>query len=112
MVLMATRVPSGSTITRVYFAVIPYIGATYSVGGQHDTLDDALDAAADHFAERKMAFKDAGLPEQPPLPVIVERWLIEYPEGADPSGSVDMVIERMQTDALLLRMSREHRGLS
>lgn len=109
---MPTRVPSGSTIVRVYFAVVPYAGATYSVGGEHDTLDGALDAAADHFAERKIAFKEAGLPELPPFPVIIERWLIEYPPGADPSGSVDMPIERMETDVILLQLSRDRRGLT
>jgi hypothetical protein len=105
-------VPSGSTIVRAYFAVTPYVGATYSVGGEHDTLDSALDAAADHFAERKITFKEAGLPELPPFPVIVERWLIEYPPGADPSGSVDMPIERMETDVILLQLSRDRRGLT
>jgi hypothetical protein len=108
---MPTRVPSGSTIVRAYFAVIPYVGATYSVGGEHDTHDSALDAAADHFAERKITFKEAGLPEKPPFPVIIERWLIEYPPGTDPSGSVDMPIERMETDDILLRLSRDRRGL-
>jgi hypothetical protein len=109
---MSTRVPSGSTITRAYFAVIPYTGAVYSVGGEHDHFDGALDAAADHFAERKVAFKEAGLPELPPFPVIVERWLIEYPPDADPSGSVDMPIERMNTDLVLLQISRDRRGLT
>jgi hypothetical protein len=109
---MPTRVPSGSTITRVYFTVIPYIGATYSVGGEHDTLDSALDAAADHFAERVITFKETGLPEKPPFPMIVERWLIEYPKHADPSGSVDMPMERMATDDVLLKLSRDRRGLT
>lgn len=109
---MATRVPSGSTIARVYFTVIPYIGATYSVGGEHENLDDALDAAADHYIERRLAFQDAGLPERPPLPTIVERWLIEYPKNAETSGSVDLTIERMETDLILLQISRDRRGLS
>lgn len=108
---MPSRVPSGSTITRVYFAVIPYIGATYSVGGEHDTLDGALDAAADHRAERVIAFEEAGVPEQPPYPVIVERWLIEYPKDAEVTGAVDMPIERMATDDVLLKLSRDRRGL-
>jgi hypothetical protein len=75
-------------------------------------VDSALDAAADHFVERQLAFKEAGLPEKPPFPVIIERWLIEYPKDADPSGSVDMPIERMETDLVLLRLSRDRRGLS
>lgn len=108
---MPTRIPSGSTISQVYFVVIPYIGATYSVGGQHDTIESAMDAAADHRAERVIAFQEAGVPEQPPFPVIVERWLIEYPKDGDPTGSVDMPMERMETDAILLRLSRERRGL-
>jgi len=108
---MTTRVPSGSTIVRVYFIVTPYPGATYRVGGEHDTLDGALDAAADHFVERQMAFKEAKLPELPPFPVIVERWLIEYPQDADPGGSVDMPLESMQTDEILLRLSRNRRGM-
>lgn len=109
---MPTRVPSGSTITRVYFVIVPFTGANYSVGGEHDSVDSAYDAAADYYATREAAYKEAGLPEQPPTPVIVERWLIEYPKDSDPSGSVDMVMERMDTDSIMLRLSREHRGLA
>ena len=107
---MSTRVPAGSVIARVYFVVLPYPGAHSPIGSKQDSFNDALDAAADHYAGRQRAFAAMDLPEMPPLPVIVERWLIQYPPDA-PSGTMDMAIEHTAMTRDAIRRSLARRGL-
>lgn len=108
---MTTRVSSGSVITEVYFVVEPYTGAFYNLDGRYAEFQDAHDTAVDHYLDRKRVFREMELPELPPMPVVVERWLIEYPEGADPGGSVDMPISRHQLDRTEVSQSRIRRNL-
>lgn len=107
---MSTSPPPGSVITEVYYVVEPFAGAVYHVGGKHERFMAAVDAAADHFAERRKVYREMDLPEQPPLPVIIERWRIEYPANSR-GGADDRPVERTQTTSEMLRKSRVRRNL-
>jgi hypothetical protein len=102
--------PPGSVITEVYYVVEPFVGAVYHVGGKHERFMKAVDAAADHYEERRKVYREMDLPERPPLPVIIERWRIEFPENSR-GGVDDRPIERTPTDSDMLRKSRIRRGL-
>lgn len=78
---MATRVPAGATVSRVYFTVPYFTG----YGTEKDTHDEAVTEA------RKR--KDLGW-EQNRMNnrvFIEERWMVTWP-----GGGVDLVIERTE----------------
>lgn len=107
---MSTSPPPGSVITEVYFVVEPFVGAVYHIGGKHERFMKAVDAAADHYEERRKVYREMDLPESPPLPVIIERWHIEFPANSR-GGAQDRSMERIQTSSDMLRKSRIRRGL-
>jgi hypothetical protein len=110
---MNSMVPSGSKITRVYFEIEPFPGGE-SVGGKYDLVTFALDAAADYWISRREVYREQGLPELPPFPTIVERWVIEHARGRGAkwaSSTTDMAITSDTLTESAVRVSRISRGL-
>lgn len=110
---MATLIPSGSKIARVYFEIEPFPGAEHPVGGKFDQLTFATDEAADYWIGRREVYREQGLPELPPFPTIVERWLIEHRRSSvfGSSATTDMPIGVDILNESAVRVSRLSRGL-
>lgn len=111
---MATLIPSGSKITRVYFEIDPFPGAEHPVGEKFDQLTFATDEAADYWVGRREAYRELGLPELPPFPTIVERWVIEHRRQRGEKWARSATDMPITTDTLtesVIRVSRLSRGL-
>jgi hypothetical protein len=106
---MPSHVLAGSTVTKVYFVVRSYWGVPEQIGDNRTDFQDAVDAAADHWHDRKRVFAEAALVELPPLPVAEERWQIALPDGSD--GTLDIMIDRIRFTPGQLISSRERRSL-
>lgn len=111
---MNSMVPSGSKIARVYFEIEPFPGAEHAVGEKFDLVTFALDAAADYWIGRREVYREQGLPELPPFPTIVERWVIEHTRSRAAgwaSSTTDMPITSDTLTDSAVRVSRISRGL-
>jgi hypothetical protein len=95
---MTTMIPVGSTVTRVYFTVMPH-GSTIAPIKTTDDWLNARNAAIQHFEAREIVAKDYGqILDERHRPVILERWVLEFPHG----GGVDMEIRRdVLTDGMI-----------
>jgi hypothetical protein len=111
---MSTLIPSGSKIVRVYFEIDPFPGSEQPVGEKFDLITFATDEAADYWIGRRQVYREQGLPELPPFPTIVERWVIEHarPRGAAwASSTTYMAITADTLTESMVRVSRISRGL-
>lgn len=111
---MATLIPSGSTITRVYFEIEPFPGGQPVGAQKFDLITFAVDAAADYWISRRQVYREEGLPELPPYPTIVERWIIEHRRQRGEkwdSTTTDMAITSDALNESAVRVSRISRGL-
>jgi hypothetical protein len=106
---MSTRVPVGSTITKIYFTIAPYQGAAYTVGPEHEDFVAALDAGVDEFLmQARKTFTITGEPAgDPNHPVVIERWVVRLPDG-----QLDLPIERTVIDLETVASSKERRGIA